>query len=147
MWKIPNLTVFCRYYFSCLAKLGNEKKISNLGKETGYRSVSPLKINFWQYRSKLTQKHIPRFSGLVQFCLIFTFFCDRTDVPCLRKLALKTPICPFKVNFGTTKTNWDMQNSMFMFTFSLINRKYLFWSKNLVQSFKFLCFKWLNQIF
>ena len=39
------------------------------------------KINFWQQWSKLTQKHISKFSGLVQFCLIFLLFvkCFVTD--------------------------------------------------------------------
>ena len=40
----------------------------------------------------------------------------------------------FKLNFGT-QTNFNMQNSMVMFTFSVFDWKYPFW-KNLIQKSK-----------
>ena len=33
--------------------------------------ISPTKINFGQERSKLTQTQVPKFSNIVQFCLIW----------------------------------------------------------------------------
>ena len=36
--------------------------------------VFPLKINFWQEQSNLTQTYVSNFSGIVQFGLIFMYF-------------------------------------------------------------------------
>ena len=54
-----------------LKKSGNEKNIWKLDGDTVLCPVSPPKVNPWQKWPELTQKQISKFSGLVQFCLIF----------------------------------------------------------------------------
>ena len=46
----------------------------------------------------------------------------------------KNPNCQLKLKFGSL-TNWNMQNSVVMFTFSVFDWKCPFWA-NLVQKFK-----------
>ena len=41
------------------------------------------------------------------------------------KFGPKNEICQFKLKFGT-KTNLNMHNSMLVFTFAVLDRKYLF---------------------
>ena len=53
------------------------------------------------------------------------FFCFRPEVPFLGKVRPNNHNCYFKLRFGI-KTNFNMQNSMLMFTFSVFNWKYLF---------------------
>ena len=56
-------------------KLRNKNKSLKLGGDAGECPVFPPKINFWQQRSKLTQKQISKFSGVVQFLIDFLTFC------------------------------------------------------------------------
>ena len=58
-------------------------------------------------------------------------FCYRQETPFLGKFGPKTQNCQFKLTFGTW-TNSKMRNSMAMFIFYILDRKYSF-SKNLVQ--------------
>ena len=55
----------------------------------------------------------------------------RVEIPLFGKFGPKTQNCQFKLKFGT-ETNSNMQNSMVMFTFSVVDRKHLF-GPNLVQ--------------
>ena len=69
--------------------------------------------------------------------LLDWLFCS--VVPFLGKFGPKTQNCQFKLKFGT-QNNSKMQNSMVMFTFPLIDWKYLF-SVNLVQKNQNCCFE------
>ena len=53
----------------------------------------------------------------------FSFFRFRF----LGKFGPKNQSCQFKLKFGT-KTNLNMQSSMVVFTFAVLDRKYLFWA-------------------
>ena len=55
-------------------------------------------------------------------------------------LVKKNQTCEFKLKFGTY-TNSNMQNSMVMFTFSVLDWKQPFWA-NLVQKKKFVSLDW-----
>ena len=52
------------------------------------------------------------------------------------KLARKSQYCFLKVKFGN-KANWNIQNSMMIFTFSVLDQKCRF-STNFAQNIKFL---------
>ena len=52
----------------------------------------------------------------------------------------KYTFCQFKLKF-CTQTNSNMQNSMVMFTFSVFDRKYPFWT-NLISKFKIVSLEW-----
>ena len=52
----------------------------------------------------------------------------RPETSFLGKFGPKTQNCQFKLKFGTY-TNSNMQNSMMMFTYSVFDRKNLFWGK------------------
>ena len=56
------------------------------------------------------------------------FFCFRLEKPFLDKFDPKNQNCQFKFKFGSW-TNSNMQNSMVVFTFSVLPRKYSFWVK------------------
>ena len=58
----------------------------------------------------------------------------RMETPFLDKLSPKNQNCQFKLKFGTN-TKLYLQNSMALFTFSVLDRKYYFWT-NLVQKIK-----------
>ena len=60
--------------------------------------------------------------------LVVLFFCFRPETPFLGKFGPKNQNCQFKLKFGT-KTNSNMQNSMALFTFSVLDRKYPFLDK------------------
>ena len=62
------------------------------------------------------------------------FFSFRPETPFLGKFGPKNQNCQFNVKFGTL-TNSNMQNSMGLFTFSLLDRKHPFWA-NLAQKIK-----------
>ena len=57
----------------------------------------------------------------------------------LGKLGQKNQSCQFKLKFGTY-TNSNMQNSMVVFTFSVLDRKHPFW-ENMVQKIKIVSLK------
>ena len=58
----------------------------------------------------------------------------------LGKLGPKNQNYEFKLKFGT-ETDSNMQNSMELFTFSVIHRKHSFWA-NLVQKIKIVSLSW-----
>ena len=58
------------------------------------------------------------------------FFCFRSEVPFFGKFDSKIQNSQLKLKFGT-QTNSNMQNSMVIFNFSVLNWKYTFWA-NLV---------------
>ena len=62
---------------------------------------------------------------------IFSF---RLETPFLGKFGPKNQNCQLKLKFGT-QTNWNIRNSMAMFTFSVFDQKHRFWV-NLVQKTK-----------
>ena len=68
------------------------------------------------------------------------FFYFRPEVPFWGKYGLKNQNCEFKLKFGTW-TNWNMQNSMMMFTFSVSEQIHPFWA-NVVQKTKVVSLSW-----
>ena len=60
--------------------------------------------------------------------------CSQLEVPFLGKFDPKTQNGQFKLKFGA-QTNWNIQNFMVMFPFSIFDRKCLF-GANLVQKIK-----------
>ena len=62
------------------------------------------------------------------------FSCFRWEAPFLGKFGSKNHNCQFKLKFAT-ETNSNMQNSMVVFTFSVLDGKHHFWA-NLVQKMK-----------
>ena len=62
------------------------------------------------------------------------FFFFRLEITFLGKFGPKNQNRQFQLNFGA-KTNWNMQNSLVMFTFSILGRKDPFWA-NLVKKIK-----------
>ena len=62
------------------------------------------------------------------------FFRFWLELPFLDKLGPKNQNCQFKLIFGTY-TNSNMQNSMTLFIFSVLDRKHSLWA-NLVQKIK-----------
>ena len=53
------------------------------------------------------------------------FFWFRLKIPIWGKFVPENQNCQFKLKFGT-KTNWNMQNSVVLFTFSAFDWKYCF---------------------
>ena len=97
-------------------------------------SVFDRKYLFGQIWSKKSNQ-----ARLIWICRIMQkicgvhFFCFRPEKPFLSKSGQKNQNCQFKRKFGS-KTNLNMRNSMMMFTFLVIDCKYLFgqiWSKKL----------------
>ena len=72
--------------------------------------------------------------------LMFTFFCVRSEMSFLGKFGPKNQNCQFTLKFGT-KTNFNMQNSMMVFNFAVLNWKYPF-GENLVSKFKIVSLSW-----
>ena len=66
--------------------------------------------------------------------VLFIFFRFRSEFPFLGKFGPKNQNCQFKLKFGT-KPNSNMQNSMVVFTFSVLDRKHPI-RANLVQKIK-----------
>ena len=63
--------------------------------------------------------------------ILIVFF--ELEIPFLGKFGPKNQNCQFKLKFGT-RTNSDMQNSLVMFTFSVLDWKYFvgqIWSEKL----------------
>ena len=63
--------------------------------------------------------------GEFQICRIyqsFTFFRFWPDILFLGKIGPRNQNCQFKLKFGIL-TNWNMQNSLLMLTFSVFDRK------------------------
>ena len=72
---------------------------------------------------------------LIRICLIeWWCSCFRPEIPFLKKFGPNNKDCQFKLKFAT-KIKSNMQNSIVVFTFSVFDRKYLFWA-NLVQKTK-----------
>ena len=65
---------------------------------------------------------------------MFTFFCFTPEIPFLGKFRPKIQNYLLKVKLGAW-TYSNIQNSIMMFTFSVLDRKYVFWA-NLVQNVK-----------
>ena len=65
---------------------------------------------------------------------LFTFFCFRVETPFFSKFGPKNQNCKFKLKFGTW-INSNMQNSMVVFTFSVLEWEHRFWA-NYVQKIK-----------
>ena len=59
------------------------------------------------------------------------FFCFRWETPFQGKFGPKNQNCQFQLKFGT-KTNSNMQSSVVVFTFCVLDWKHPFWA-NLVQ--------------
>ena len=62
------------------------------------------------------------------------FFRFWSEVPFLGKFGPKNQNCHFKLKFGS-QTNSNMQDSVVLFTFSVLDWKHPFWA-NLVQKIK-----------
>ena len=65
-------------------------------------------------------------SKYVEFNGGFQIFCFRLETPFLGKFGQKNQNCQFKLKF-VTQTNSNMQNSMALFTFSILDQKHPFW--------------------
>ena len=65
---------------------------------------------------------------------LILLFCFGSETQLLGKVGQKKQNCQFKLQFGTL-TNPHTQNSLVMFTFSVLQRKNPFWA-NLVQNIK-----------
>ena len=65
--------------------------------------------------------------------VFFTFFVQTRNT-LLEEIGPQNEDCQLQLKFGT-QDNSNMQNSMTMFTCSLLDRKYLFWS-NFLQKVK-----------
>ena len=89
------------------------------------------KCQNFQFKLKFGTKNKLKFHGGAHF---FSFW---LEIPFFSKFGPKNQNSQFKLKFG----NSNMQNSMVMFTFFVLDRKYLFWA-NLVQKFKTVCLKW-----
>ena len=79
---------------------------------------------------------------LIQICRIqcSPFLLLARNNPVGTNLVQKNQDCQFKLKFGT-KTNWNMQNSMVVSSFSIFDWKYPFWS-NLIQKIKIASLSW-----
>ena len=93
----------------------------------------------WQFVLKFRTRLIWICRNMWRICGV-SFFCFRSEQPFFGKSGQKSQNCQFKLKFGT-KTNLNIWNSMMMFTFSVLDQKYLFWA-NLVQQFKIVCSEW-----
>ena len=71
------------------------------------------------------------------WCSRFMFSAGNTF---LGNFGPKNQNCQFKVKLDTY-TNWNMQNSMVMFTFFVFDRKYYFWA-NLFKKIKIVSIRW-----
>ena len=111
-------------------------------------SVIDRKLPFW---ANLVQKPkivslswhlVPRLTRIcnVELNGAVRFLYFRPETPFLDKFGPKTQNCQFKLTFGTW-TNSKMQNSMAMFIFYILDRKYSFW-KNLVQKVEIASLSW-----
>ena len=95
-----------------LRKLEKGNDISKLGESTGMCLVSPTKINFGQERSKLTQKQIPKFSNIVQFCLIWQNILSLIVLQ--TESLLITRLSPFKPQYFNIFNNLEGLVKLFM---------------------------------
>ena len=106
--------------------------------ETPFLGKFGLKIKIvslsWHLVPRLTRICNVELNGAVPF-LYF-----KPETPFLGKFGPKTQNCQFKLTFGTW-TNSKMQNSMAMFIFYILDRKYSFW-KNLVQKVEIASLSW-----
>ena len=71
---------------------------------------------------------------------ILRLFCFRPETPFLGKFGPKNQNCQFNLKFGTW-TNSNMENSMVVFTFSVLDWKHPFWV-NSVQNIKIASLNW-----
>ena len=74
--ELPNELPMCPHTHTKKKKLGNIRKISNLGGHIIYCLVAIRKLRLCQQQLKNTQKHIPNFSFPAQFCRV-TPFCSK----------------------------------------------------------------------
>ena len=112
---VPRINRICRIQWRCLLFL--------------------LKYPFWaNLVHKLKIISLTEFGGEVYF------LCFRAEVSFFGKFVPKDQNCQFKLRFGTM-TSTNMQNSMVMFTFFILDQKYPFWAK-LVQKFKTVSLSW-----
>ena len=60
--------------------------------------------------------------------VILPFFCFQSEIPLLRKVGPNNQNFQFKLtNILYLETNWNMQSSMVVFTFSVLDWKHHFW--------------------
>ena len=86
----------------------------------------------WNLEPKLI-----RICRIQQTCSLLTF---RWETRFFGKLCSKKENCQFKLEFGVS-TNWNMQNSMVVFTFWFLDRKHPFWAI-LVRKIKTVTLSW-----
>ena len=86
----------------------------------------------WNLEPKLI-----RICRIQQTCSLLTF---RWETRFFGKLCSKKENCQFKLEFGFS-TNWNMQNSMVVFTFWFLDRKHPFWAI-LVRKIKTAILSW-----
>ena len=77
-----------------------------------------------------------RIIRICRFQWWYSFFFLRQETPFLDKFGPKNQSCQFKLKF-CTKTKSNMQNSMVVFSFSVLDGKQLFYA-NLVQNIKII---------
>ena len=109
-------------------------------------SVSDWKYPFWANLVKAIKTVsvsrnlvliLIRIRRIQWWCSLFLFW---LGIPFLRKLGPKNQNRQFKMKFGTL-TNSNMQNSMVVFTFSVLDQKHTFWV-NLFQKIKIVSLSW-----
>ena len=86
----------------------------------------------WNLEPKLI-----RICRIQQTCSLLTF---RWETRFFGKLCSKKENCQFKLEFGVS-TNWNMQNSMVVFTFWFLDKKHPFWAI-LVRKIKTAILSW-----
>ena len=96
--------------------------------------VQKVKIISWSWNLVARLIRICR----IQWCC--SLFCFWVEIPFLGKFGPKNQNCHFKLKIGTY-TNSNMQNSMILFTFFVLERKYPFWA-NLFQKIKIVTLSW-----
>ena len=83
---------------------------------------------------------MPRLTRICRIQWRCSLFFFRPEIIFLGNFCSKNKDCQFKLKFGT-QNNWNMQNSLAMYTLSVLDQKYPFWA-NFVQKVKIVSLSW-----
>ena len=104
-------------------------------------SIFDRKYSFWSKKIKtvslISWYSVPRRIWIFKIPWWCSLFCFRTEIPFLGKFSLENQNCQPKLKFGTS----NVQNSMVMFNFAILNWKCPFWA-SLVQKIKIFRITW-----
>ena len=126
---VPRLIQICRFQWWCLFFLF-ETRSTLFGKIWSKKWNLSFQAEIW-YNEKF---------GYVEFHGGVHFFCFGLETPFLGKFGPKNENCQFKLKFGT-KTNLNKQNSMVVFTFSVLDWKHPLWT-NSFQKIRIASLNW-----